>query len=161
MAIRNIVFSNDPLIRKKSRPVTVFDEQLWQLLDDMKETMYKNDGVGLAAPQVGVLKQVVVIEANNMFLELINPQITNSSGIQESREGCLSVKDFTGLVDRPMNLTVTAQDRYGYSYTLSVEGPLAIVCSHETDHLKGVLFIDKAKKLFRKSEEINDQIYDA
>jgi len=154
MAIRNIVYSDEPLIRKKSRPVIEFNEGLWELLDDMKETMHKNDGVGLAAPQVGILKQVILVEANNLFFEAINPVITKASGVQESKEGCLSVRDLMGIVDRPLNLTVKAQDRYGNFYTISGEGLLAVVFSHEIDHLNGILFTDKAKKVFRKDENL-------
>lgn len=156
MAIRNIVYSNEPLIRKKCKVVTEFNEELWTLLDDMKETMQKNNGVGIAAPQVGVLKRVVVIEFNNLFLELVNPEILSQSGTQESMEGCLSVKDLNGLVDRPLNITVTAFDRYGNKYTISAENRFSVVFSHEIDHLNGVLYIDKAKKMFKKGEEPED-----
>lgn len=152
MAIRNLVFSDEALIRKKSRPVVDFDEKLWELLDDMKETMQKNDGCGLAAPQVGVLKRAVVVEACGMFIELINPEIIKQSGSQESVEGCLSVKDVNGLVIRPLKLIVKAQNRFGDEFTMSVENFTSIVFSHEIDHLDGILFIDKAVKLFSKNE---------
>ena len=105
MAIRNMIYSDEMLIRKKSRPVTDFDENLWELLDDMKETMIKNDGCGLAAVQVGVLRRICIVDICGMFLELINPVIIKSSGKQESEEGCLSVKDCTGLVERPQKIT--------------------------------------------------------
>ncbi len=150
MAIRNIVFSDEPLIRKKCRPVENFDENLWTLLDDMKETMEKNDGVGIAAPQVGVLKRVCVVEACGMFLELINPEIISKKGKQVGEEGCLSVKDYTGLVERPQTLTIRAFNRYGSEYVITVNDFMAVVCSHETDHLDGILFIDKAKELYKK-----------
>lgn len=155
MAIRNIVFSDENLIRKKSRPVIDFDEKLWELLDDMKETMHKNDGCGLAAPQVGVLKRVVIIEACGMFIELINPEIIKQSGKQEGMEGCLSVKDYDGLVERPLKITIKAQNRYGDFFTMSVENFTSVVFCHEIDHLDGVLFIDKAKELFEKGTNIN------
>lgn len=150
MAIRNIVFSNEPLIRKKCRPVEKFDENLWTLLDDMKETMQKNDGVGIAASQVGVLRRVCVVEACGMFLELINPEIVSKKGKQFSEEGCLSVKEYTGLVERPQTLTLKAYNRYGSPFTITVSDFMAIVCSHETDHLDGILFIDKATELYKK-----------
>ena len=152
MAIRSIVYSDESLIRKKSRPVVDFDERLWELLDDMKETMYKNDGCGIAAPQVGVLKRVVVIESCGMFIELINPVILKQSGKQESIEGCLSVKDYNGLVERPLNVTIKAQNRFGDTFTMSVENFTSIVFCHEIDHLDGILFIDKAKELYSKKD---------
>ena len=153
MALRNIVYSDNPMIRKKCREVTDFDEKLWELLDDMYETMKKEDGVGIAAPQVGVLKQVVVIETNGMKLELINPQIVKSSGSQESFEGCLSVKEYNGVVVRPYKVTVEAYDRYGNPFSMTVEDFMATVFCHEIDHLSGILFIDKAIKLFKKGDQ--------
>lgn len=153
MALRNVVFSNEELIRKKSRPVTEFDDRLFELLDDMYETMKKEDGVGIAAPQIGVLRQIVVIETNGMKLELINPKITKSSGSQESFEGCLSVKEYNGIVIRPYKVTIEAQDRFGSPFSMSVEGFMSTVFCHEIDHLSGVLFIDKAIELFRKDDK--------
>ena len=143
MALRNIVFSTENLIRKKSKVVTEFDEKLDILLDDMKETMRKNDGVGLAAVQVGVLKRVIVVEACGQYLELINPKIIDFEGSQVGVEGCLSVKNKTGDVCRPYKITVNAQNRYGDNMILTVEGMLAVVLCHEIDHLDGILFIDK------------------
>lgn len=152
MALRSIVYSSDPLIRKKSRQVTTFDQNLDILLDDMYETMKKNDGVGIAAPQVGILRQIVVIEANGQKLELINPKIVASSGSQESFEGCLSVKEYNGIVIRPYKVTVEAFDRMGNPFTITEEDFMATVFSHEIDHLNGVLFIDKAVELFAKND---------
>lgn len=154
MALRNIVYSDNPLIRKVSRPVSDFDENLWELLDDMHETMKKNDGVGIAAPQVGVLRRIVVIETDGFSLELINPEITASSGSQESIEGCLSVKDYNGLVIRPQKVSVKAYNRFGSPFTMTVEDFMATVFSHEIDHLNGILFIDKARELYRKDQDI-------
>lgn len=153
MALRNIVFSDNPMIRKKCRVVQEFDEKLWTLLDDMKETMRKNNGVGIAAPQVGVLKQIVVIEANGLFLELINPKIIEASGSQESIEGCLSVKDVRGLVIRPNKVTVEFFTRYGDFVRITAEEFLATVFCHEIDHLSGILFIDKARELYKNEQE--------
>ena len=153
MALRNVVYSDEPLIRKKSRPVLDFDEDLEELLQDMYETMKKEDGVGIAAPQVGVLRQIVVIETNGMKLELINPQIVKSSGSQESFEGCLSVKEYNGLVIRPHKVTVEAMDRYGNPFKITVEGMMSTVFCHEIDHLSGILFTDKAKELYNKNDE--------
>lgn len=146
MADRKVVMMGDELLRKKSKPVRVFDEYLWNLLDDMKETMHHKNGMGLAAVQVGILKRVIIIEANNMFVELINPVITKERGEDVEEEGCLSVGKMTGLVKRPMEVTVTAQDRYGYNFTITGEKYLARVLCHEIDHLDGVLFIDKMIK---------------
>ena len=152
MALRNMVYSNEPLIRKKSRPVVDFDENLWQTLDDMYETMKKEDGVGLAAPQIGLLRQIVVIEANGMKLELINPKITATSGSQESFEGCLSVKEYNGLVIRPYKVSIEAYDRYANLFKMSVEGMMSTIFCHEIDHLSGILFTDKARELYKKDD---------
>ena len=143
MALRNIVFSDEQLIRKKSKPVVVFDEKLDLLLDDMKDTMRKNDGVGLAAVQVGVLKRCIVVEACGQYLELINPEILSSSGKQCGMEGCLSVKNITGEVERPYSITVKALTRYNEEITITTEGLLTVVLCHEIDHLDGVIFTDK------------------
>lgn len=146
MATRNIVKIGDDLLRKKSKPVKNFDENLWELLDDMAETMYKNQGAGLAAPQVGVLKRVVVMDINNMYLELINPEIIEASGEDICEEGCLSVGKRRELVKRPAKVTVKAQDRYGYEIVVTGEKYLARCICHETDHLDGILFIDRVEK---------------
>lgn len=149
MALRNIVYSDNELIRKVCKPVTEFNERLWQLLDDMRETMIKNDGVGLAAPQVGVLKRVVVLDVNNMYLELINPEIVSSSGNQYEVEGCLSVKGVSGYCNRPLNVSVRAMDRYGKPFMISGTELLARCLCHEIDHLDGKLFIDIMKEEYR------------
>lgn len=146
MADRKVVMMGDELLRKKSKPVRVFDEYLWTLLDDMKETMHHKNGMGLAAVQVGILKRVIIIEANNMFVELVNPEIIKQKGEDIEEEGCLSVGTMTGLVKRPMEVTVSAQDRYGYNFTITGEKYLARVLCHEIDHLDGVLFVDKMIK---------------
>ena len=152
MALRNIVKVGDELLRKKSKPVKVFDEALWELLDDMKETMHENNGMGLAAVQVGVLKRVIIIEANNMFMELINPEIIAQSGEDIEQEGCLSVGKDYDYVKRPMYVTVRAQDRFGYDFCISGEKYLARVLCHEIDHLDGVLFIDKIEKGYKEKK---------
>lgn len=152
MAIRNIVKVGDDLLRKKSKPVRNFDENLWELLDDMKETMYKNNGMGLAAVQVGVLKRVIIIEANNMFMELVNPEIISERGSDIEKEGCLSVGTNYEYVKRPMQVTVKAQDRLGYDFTITGEKYLARVLCHEIDHLNGILFIDKIEKGYKEGK---------
>lgn len=153
MAIRNIVKVGDDLLRKKSKPVRNFDENLWELLDDMKETMYKNNGMGLAAVQVGVLKRVIIIEANNMFMELVNPEIISERGSDIEKEGCLSVGTNYEYVKRPMQVTVKAQDRLGYDFTITGEKYLARVLCHEIDHLDGILFIDKVEKGYKEGKK--------
>jgi peptide deformylase len=150
MAIRKIIQDTDPVIRKVSKPVVKFDGNLWELLDDMKETMQKADGVGLAAVQVGVLKRVFIVEINNLFFECINPQIVSKKGEQLNEEGCLSIAYCTGMVKRPLELTVTAFDRYGHEFTITATDYLAVALNHEYDHLDGVLFTDKAEQIFKK-----------
>ena len=146
MAIRKVLKMGDELLRKKSKVVVNFDDKLAQLLDDMKETMYAYDGMGLAAPQVGVLKRVVIMEVNNNFYELINPQIISQSGCDIEQEGCLSCGKQKDYVQRPMKVTVKAQDRFGYEFTLTGEKWLARCICHEVDHLDGILFLDKVQK---------------
>lgn len=155
MALRNIVKiqSDEEFLRKKSKSVKEFDEKLWELLDDMKETMHQNDGMGIAAVQVGVLKKVIIVEANNLYLELINPEILKQKGSDIEMEGCLSVGSEHGYVDRPMTITVKAQDRFGYDYTITGEKYLARALCHEIDHLNGILFTDKVLKDYKGEEE--------
>lgn len=146
MALRNIVKVGDDILRKKSREVTKFDSRLHQLLDDMKETLYKSNGVGLAAVQVGVLRRVVVIDCGDGYIELVNPEITDSEGEQEEVEGCLSVPGRNGITKRPMKVTVKAQNRDGNWCVYQGEGLKARCFCHEIDHLDGVLFIDNMLK---------------
>lgn len=143
MAIRKIVTSEDPILRKTSRPVERFNEKLWQLLDDMKDTMYKSEGVGLAAVQVGFLRRVVVVDVGDGFLELINPEIIECSGEEISEEGCLSVPGESGQVKRPAYVKVKAQNRNGVWRTFEGTGLKARCFCHEIDHLDGTLYIDK------------------
>lgn len=143
MAIRNIVTKEDPILRKTSRPVERFNDKLWQLLDDMKETMYKAQGVGLAAVQVGFLRRVVVVDVGDGYLELINPEIIEQSGEEISEEGCLSVPGESGDVKRPTYVKVKAQNRNGAWRILEGTGLKARCFCHEIDHLDGTLYIDK------------------
>ncbi len=145
MALRKVITEADETLRKKSRAVEVFDKKLWDLLDDMAETMYKYEGVGLAAVQVGILKRVVVIDVGDGIIELINPEIIETSGSQEGSEGCLSCPDEYAIVERPMEVTVRAYDRNGKEYTKKGTELLARAFCHEIDHLDGVIFKDKAK----------------
>lgn len=143
MAIREIVPHTDSFIRKASKPVKVFDEKLWELLDDMKETLEAKMGAGISAVQVGVLKRCFIININNMQIEFVNPTITKSSGVQYKKEGCLSVGLPFDFVKRPRTVTVQAFDRYGNKFTLTCEDWTAVCICHENDHLDGVLYIDK------------------
>ena len=159
MATRNIVTKEEPLLYKKSRPVKSFDARLHQLLDDMAETLFASGGVGLAAPQVGVLRRaVLVIETNvpegeeEQLIELINPEIVESSGEQYGAEGCLSFPDEYGLVRRPMDVTVRAQDRNGEFFTVSGTGLTARCFCHEIDHLYGVVFTTLCERMLTQEE---------
>ncbi len=146
MALREVVQMGDDVLRKKSKVVTNFDAKLEDLIDDMWQTMYANNGMGLAAVQVGVLKRVVVMNVNEMRLELVNPEILSSEGSDIESEGCLSCGKIKGKVARPMKVTVKAQDRYGYEFTITGEKYLARCLCHEIDHLNGILFVDKIIK---------------
>lgn len=143
MAKRNIVKIGDDVLRKICRTQLTFDERLHRILDDMKETMYAAEGVGLAAPQVGILRRFCVIDVGDGIIELINPVITEREGSQTGSEGCLSVPNRYEEVTRPMKVTVRAQDRDGNNITVTGEGLLARALCHEIDHLDGILYIDR------------------
>lgn len=146
MALRNIVQEPNETLRKKCRKVEQITDRILQLLDDMKETLAKADGVGLAAPQVGVLRRVVVIDIGEGPMELINPEILETSGEQTGEEGCLSVAGRWGVVTRPNYVKVKAMDRQGKERIYEGEGLLARAFCHEIDHLDGRLFIDIMKE---------------
>ncbi len=146
MAIRNIITDKDPVLRKISKPVTKIDENLEVLLDDMKDTLIKANGAGLAAPQVGILKRVAIVMVNGMYFEMVNPVIIESEGTQCGDEGCLSSPGIFKKVTRANKVTVKAFDRYGFEFTLTGEDLLARAIQHECDHLDGILFMDKADK---------------
>ena len=145
-ALRNIVKLGDDVLRKKCRAVTMIDSKTHQLLDDMAQTMHAANGVGLAAPQVGLLKRIVVIDVGDGVIELINPEIIATSGEQTDDEGCLSVPDKFLPVSRPNVVKVRALDRYGKSFTMEGEGLLARAFCHEIDHLDGKMFLDVYKE---------------
>lgn len=153
MAKRNIVKFGDEILRKKSREVTVFDDKLWVLLDDMYETMRAADGIGLAAPQVGILRRVVVIDVGDGKIELINPVITSAKGKQHEVEGCLSCPDTWGYVQRPAKVKVTARNRYGKEVKYEGTELLARAFCHEIDHLNGIIFTDLADEMVDKRKE--------
>ena len=159
MAIRNILTKEEPLLYKKCRPVTAFNERLHQLLDDMADTLKQANGVGLAAPQVGVLRRVVLVIETNVpegeseyIIELINPEIIESSGVQNGAEGCLSVPGEYGLVERPMYVKVRAQDRNGEWFEVEGTGLTARCFCHELDHLDGVVFTSRCERMLTEEE---------
>lgn len=148
MALRTIVKYGDDVLRKKCRLVTAFDRKLWTLLDDMKETLEQSQGAGLAAPQVGMLRRVVVIDVHDKHgvIELINPEIVCAEGSQTGTEGCLSLPGEYREIERPNHVTVKAQDRNGEEFTITGDGLLARALCHELDHLDGILFVDRINK---------------
>lgn len=149
MAIRNVVQKGDDVLRQKCFPVEQFDEKLWQLLDDMKETVLKEEGAGLAAPQVGVLRRVAVVNVDEGYFELVNPVILSQKGERVGLEGCLSVRGMHGTVSRPQKVKFTYFDRNGEKHLAIAKGFFARAVCHELDHLDGILYIDKATDLER------------
>ena len=143
MAIRTVLQVGDDTLRKKSFLVTDFGEKTKQLLDDMKETLDKEEGVGLAAPQIGVLRRIFIVSYQDVYLECINPVISKLKGKAVDTEGCLSVRGRSGNVERPTSLVLDAFDRNGTPYSLKINGYLARIICHEYDHLDGILYIDK------------------
>lgn len=152
MALRKILTDGNPTLNKKSRPVTSFDERLATLIDDMKETMIQANGVGLAAPQVGVLRRVVVVDTGEEIVELVNPRIIEESGEQDGLEGCLSVPGRYGMVVRPNVVKVEAQDRHGDWYEYEGEELIARCFCHEIEHLDGHLYTEKAYHMLTEEE---------
>lgn len=153
MAKRTIIVEGDPVLNKVCHPVTKFDDKLADLLDDMADTLREANGVGLAAPQVGILRQaVLVINGEDELLELINPEIISQEGEQEGLEGCLSVPGIYGNVKRPMRVRVRAQDRHGNTFEVEDEGLTARCFCHEIDHLSGHLFKERADELYTAEE---------
>lgn len=144
MAIRNMRYDGDDILGKKSKPVEEITDKVLSLLDDMAETMYDKNGVGLAAPQVGVLRKVVVMDIGDGLIELINPEIIEKEGAQENTEACLSIPGMCATVIRPEYVKVKALDRNGKEFTIDGEGLFAICVCHETDHLEGILYKEVA-----------------
>ena len=147
MAIRNVVQEGDEVLRQKCFPVEVFDEKLHAVLDDMKDPVKKESGAGLAAPQIGILRRMAVVDVEEGYYEFINPVIVQQKGEQMGWEGCLSVRGKSGIVSRPMKVTVVYQDRFGEKQTVKAKGFFARAICHELDHLDGVLYIDKATNI--------------
>ena len=152
MAIRNVVQVGDDILRKKCFEVTAFDEKLAQLMDDLRDTVRKEEGAGLAAPQVGILRRAVVVDVAEGFYELINPVIVESKGEQRGYEGCLSVRGKRGIVTRPLVLKVEYTDRHGKRKKLVARGFFARAVCHELDHLDGILYTDRAERVERSDD---------
>ncbi|MGQ9512386.1 peptide deformylase [Thermodesulfitimonas sp.] len=149
MAVFKIVEIGDPVLREKAQPVTKITPALLRLLDDMTETMYAYHGVGLAAPQVGVSKRVIVVDAGKGLYQLINPEIIAVAGSETDREGCLSIPGVWGEVTRAAAVTVRGLSRSGETVEIEAEGFFARALQHEIDHLDGILFIDRALKIVK------------
>ena len=156
MGIRKIRTVKEPCRHKVCRPVEKFDGKLHKLLDDMKETLLDANGVGLAAPQVGILRRVVVVDTGEEILELVNPELLETSGEQEGAEGCLSVPGKYGLVKRPMVAKVRAQDREGNWFEVEGEELIARCFCHEIDHLDGIVYTEVMER-FLTEEELNGE----
>ncbi len=146
MALRKILTEENDILRKTSKKVVNFDENLWELLDDMKETLLHSTGVGLSAVQVGVLKRVFVINLNNQYFEVINPKIVKREGKQKGQEGCLSVPNRFEDISRPKTVTIEFVDRFNFPMTVKATDFMARAFCHESDHLDGILFTDYLKK---------------
>ena len=157
MATRKIVKLGDDTLRKVCKPQEKFDLRLWTLLKDMADTMYKAEGVGLAAPQVGILRRVVVIDVGDGLVELINPKIVGQEGSQCGREGCLSLPGRWGIVTRPNRVRVRAQDRDGDWFEAEAEGLTARAFCHEIEHLDGHLFVEHIDH-FLTDEELKEYL---
>jgi len=154
MALRKIVVEGDEVLRKRSREVSQVDDRIRMILDDMLETMRDYDGVGIAAPQVGILKRIFIVEVEEGdVLEAVNPEILSMEGLVAGEEGCLSVPGYFGTVERPEKVRLRAQDRKGEFYEIEAEGLKAVAICHEYDHLEGVLFTDKASGIREAGEE--------
>lgn len=164
MALRNILEKGDPTLAKSCRPITEFNARIHELLDDMRETLIESNGVGLAAPQVGVLRRAVLVLETNVeddedayIIELLNPEIISADGEQTGAEGCLSVPGVYGIVTRPDVVTVRAQDRFGDTFTVTGYGLTARAFCHELDHLDGHLFLEKAERILSPEEIAGDE----
>ena len=152
MALRKIMTEKEPVLHKKCRPVTEFNSRLHQLLDDMRDTLEEANGAGLAAPQVGILRRVVVVDTGEEMLELVNPEILEQSGEQDGPEGCLSVPGKWGLVKRPNWVKLRAQDRFGNWFEVEGEELTARCFCHEIEHLDGHLFVEHTDHLMTEEE---------
>ena len=152
MGLRTILTDKEPALHKVCKPVTSFDSKLCKLLDDMRETLIQSGGVGLAAPQVGIVRRVVLVDAGDEILELINPVMLETDGQQEGPEGCLSIPNKYGLVKRPYYAKVRAQDREGNWFEVEGEELIARCFCHELDHLDGILYTHVMERLLTQEE---------
>ncbi len=152
MAIRKILTDEDPMLHKICKPVEKFDERLWQLLDDMRDTLKQADGVGLAAPQVGIQRRLFIMDTGEGVRECVNPRILERSGEQECTEGCLSSPGEYGKIRRPQTVRLQAQDRNGKFFIVTVSGLAAQCADHECDHLDGILFKSKVERMLSPDE---------
>ena len=157
MGLRNILTDAEPALHKVCRPVIQFDKKLHKLLDDMKETLEEANGVGLAAPQVGILRRVVIVDTGEGILELVNPTLLETDGEQEGPEGCLSVPGKYGLVKRPYYAKVRAQDRYGDWYEAEGEELIARCFCHELDHLDGIVYTQVMERFLTEEELMSEE----
>ncbi|NCB50973.1 MAG: peptide deformylase [Clostridia bacterium] len=167
MATRRIITKEDPSLYKRCREVTNFGPRLHQLFDDMKDTLSESNGVGLAAPQVGVLRRAVIVLETNVpegeeeyFIELVNPELVEVSGEQRGPEGCLSVPGEYGIVTRPMEARIKAQDRFGNPFEVRGEGLTARAFCHEVDHLEGIVFTELAERMLTEEELESGELFD-
>ena len=156
MGIRKIMTVKEPCLHKVCRPVEKFDKKLHKLLDDMKETLVDANGVGLAAPQVGILRRVVIVDTGEEMLELVNPELVETSGEQEGAEGCLSVPGKYGIVKRPNYAKVRAQNRDGNWFEAEGEELIARCFCHELDHLDGIVYTEIMER-YLTDEELNEE----
>ena len=152
MALRNIVTEGDTILTKKCRPVEKFDERLWSMLDDLAETLEDSGGVGLAAPQVGILRRFCVIDVGEGAMEFINPVIVETEGEQEVQEGCLSCPGQFGIIKRPAHVKAEFYDRFGSKCEMEGDELLAQAMCHEFDHLDGVIFKSKVERMLTEEE---------
>ena len=157
MGIRNILTDKEPALHKVCKPVRSFDSRLHKLLDDMKDTLLEANGVGLAAPQVGILRRVVIVDAGEEILELINPELVETDGEQVGPEGCLSVPGRYGLVKRPYYAKVRAQDRFGDWFEAEGEELIGRCFCHELDHLDGILYTQVMERFLTEEELAADE----
>ena len=157
MGIRNILTDKEPALHKVCKPVRSFDSRLHKLLDDMKDTLLEANGVGLAAPQVGILRRVVIVDTGEEMLELINPELVETDGEQEGPEGCLSVPGRYGLVKRPYYAKVRAQDRFGNWFEAEGEELIGRCFCHELDHLDGILYTQVMERFLTEEELAADE----
>ena len=157
MGLRKILDDKDPALHKVCKPVEQFDKKLHKLLDDMAETLEEANGVGLAAPQIGILRRVVIVDTGEQILELINPELLETDGEQEGPEGCLSVPGRYGLVKRPYYAKVRAQDRYGNWFEAEGEELIGRCFCHELDHLDGILYTQVMERFLTEEELESDE----